>query len=92
MRTNKIKNEIDEIKKWEDKIKRKDLKYEAGKNKYDFKRYETMRSFGESIYFGKISILESVMDQTNLLGNRKKINDKSKPKTKEGKGKILLIA
>ena len=28
MRTNEIKNEIDEIKKWEEKIKRKDLKYE----------------------------------------------------------------
>ena len=29
MRTNEIKNEIDEIKKWEEKIKRKDLKYET---------------------------------------------------------------
>ena len=28
MRNRKIKNEIDEIKKWENKIKRKDLKYE----------------------------------------------------------------
>ena len=37
VKTDKIKNEIDEIKKWEDKIKRKDLKHEAGKNKYDFK-------------------------------------------------------
>ena len=27
----KIKNEIDEIKKWEGKIKRKDLKYETKK-------------------------------------------------------------
>ena len=29
MRTKEIKNEIDEIKKWEEKIKRKDLKYET---------------------------------------------------------------
>ena len=29
MRTNEIKNEIYEIKKWEEKIKRKDLKYET---------------------------------------------------------------
>ena len=29
MRTNEIKNEIDEIKKLEDKIIRKDLKYET---------------------------------------------------------------
>ena len=27
MRINKIKDEIDEIKKWEEKIKRKELKY-----------------------------------------------------------------
>ena len=31
MRTNEIKNEINEIKKWEKKIKRKDLKYETKK-------------------------------------------------------------
>ena len=29
MVTNEIKNEIDEIRKWEDKIKRKDLKYKT---------------------------------------------------------------
>ena len=29
MRTNEIKNEIYEIKNWEEKIKRKDLKYET---------------------------------------------------------------
>ena len=33
MTTDEIKNEIDEIKKWEDKIKWKNLKYEAGKYK-----------------------------------------------------------
>ena len=29
MRTNEIKNEIDQIKKWEETVKRKDLKYET---------------------------------------------------------------
>ena len=36
MRTNKIKNEIYEIKKWEEKRKREDLLYKANKYKYDF--------------------------------------------------------
>ena len=36
MRTNEIENEIDEIKKWEEKIKRKDLKYEPEKYTYGF--------------------------------------------------------
>ena len=31
METNEIKNEIGEIKKWEGKIKQKDLKYETNK-------------------------------------------------------------
>ena len=39
LRKDEIKSEIDEIKKWEGKIKRKDLKYETGKYKYDFQKY-----------------------------------------------------
>ena len=82
-----MKNEMDEIKKWEDKIRRKDLKYESGKYKYDYQQYETMRSFGESFYSGKISIHEVDMDQTHLLEDMKKFHDKSRPKTKEVKDK-----
>ena len=56
MRNNEIKTETDEIKKWEDKNKRKELKYEINKYTYDFQQFETIRSFGDSIYTGKISI------------------------------------
>ena len=38
MRTVENKNEIDEIKKWEDKMKQKDLKYDTGKYKYNFQQ------------------------------------------------------
>ena len=67
MRNNEIKNEIDEIKKWEGKIKRKDLKYETKKYIYDFQQYETIRSFGDNIYDNKINIDEAEIDQSNLL-------------------------
>ena len=87
MKTDEIKNEIYEIKKLEAKIKRKYLKYEAGKHKYDFQQCKTLRSFGESIYSGKINIHKAEMDRTNLLGNMVKFNNKSRPKTKEGKDK-----
>ena len=92
MRTNEIKNEIDEIKKWEEKIKRKDLIYKANKYKYDFQSYETIRSFGESIYTGKINTDESEMDQSNLLKNSAEFRERSRPKPTEGKNfkKILL--
>ena len=81
IRIDETKNEIDEIRKWKDKIKRKNSNYEASKYPYLFQRYETIRCFGESIYSGKISILGADMDQTNLLKNMKKC--KSRPKTKE---------
>ena len=52
---------------------------------YDFQKFETIRSFGDSIYTGKFSIDEAEMDQTNLLYG--KTYNKSKPKIKEGKEK-----
>ena len=48
VRDDEIKNEKDQIKKLEDKIKPKYLKHEAGKYKYDFRQYQTIRSFGET--------------------------------------------
>ena len=49
MRTNEIKNEMYDIKKWEEKIKRKDLKYEIKKCIFDFQQYNAIRSFGDNI-------------------------------------------
>ena len=39
MRAFEIKNEIDEIKKWEEKIKQKDLKNETKNYIYHFQQY-----------------------------------------------------
>ena len=49
MTADEIKNEVDEIKKWENKVKRKDLRYETNKYVYDFQKFETIRSFGDNI-------------------------------------------
>ena len=87
MRTDEIKNEIDEIKKWEEKIERKDLKYKTNKYLSDCQQFERVRSFGDSIYTVKITIDEADMDQTSLLENIATFNNKSKPKTKESKDK-----
>ena len=87
MRTDEIKNEIDEIKKWEEKIERKDLKYKINKYLSDCQQFERVRSFSDSIYTSKITIDEADMDQTNLLENIATFNNKSKPKTKESKDK-----
>ena len=83
----KLKNEIDEIKKWESKIKRKDLKYETKNRTYDFQQYHTIRSFGDSIYTGKINVDEAEIDQTNLLQNWKEFNEKSRLRPKKVRDK-----
>ena len=43
------------------------------------------KSFGESIYTGKINIDEAEMNQRNLLENMVKFDEKSRPRKKEDK-------
>ena len=62
MRNTETNNEIDNIWKWEEKITWKDLIYRANKYRCDFQQYETIRSFGENIYIGKITIDEAEED------------------------------
>ena len=83
MRTDEIKNEIDEIRKHEGKIERKDLKYKTNKYIYHFQKFEIIRSFVD--YTGKICTDEAEMDQTNLLKNMAKFNNKSRPRSKTKK-------
>ena len=66
MVNNETNNGIDDIKKWEENIKRKYLIYRANKYKYDFQQNEAVKSFDESIYTWKITIDEAKMDQSNL--------------------------
>ena len=66
MRTKEIENQIDEIEKWEEKIKGKELICRAKKYKYGFQQCELIKSFGDSIYTGKINIDEAEMDQSKL--------------------------
>ena len=61
--------------------------YRANKYKYDFQQYKMIRSFGKSIYTGKTNIDEAEMDQSNLLKNLIEFNDRSRPRTTEGKDK-----
>ena len=47
MKIDEIKNEIDEIKKLENKFKQKD--FESNRYIFDFQQFQTIRSFGDSI-------------------------------------------
>ena len=87
MRSIEIKKELNGIKEWEERIKRKDLKYETNRYKFYFRQFETRRSFGDSIYNGKISLDEVEMEQTNLLENIVDFSNKSRPRLKKDKDK-----
>ena len=87
MRNTEIENEIDEVKKSEEKVKRRDFIYKTNKYKYDFQQYETIRSFGDSVYAGNYNIDEAEVDQTNLLEDMVEFNEKSRPTKKEDKEK-----
>ena len=87
MRTNEIKNEINDIKKCEIKIKGKDLKYETKNYIYDFQQYDTIRTFGDNIYTAKINIDGSEMDQTNLSKNWEEFSVKSRLRTIKDRNK-----
>ena len=54
MRTNEVKYEIDEVRKWNEEIKGKDLTYKTNKYLYDSQKSETIRSSGDSIHTRKI--------------------------------------
>ena len=83
MRTNKIKNEIDEIKKWDNKIKQKDLNYKTNKSMIfnNLKWWELLW----------ISIDETEMNQSNLLENIVQFHHKTRPKKRKIRKKNLLI-
>ena len=80
MKTNETKNEIDKTKKWEEIIKRKDLKHETNKYRLDFQQFKSIRSFGDSIYNGKINKEEAEKKQNNIFGNIVNFDNKSRQK------------
>ena len=79
------------IKEWGEKIKRRDLIQKTNKYKHGCQQYETIRSFGECIYAGKIAIDEAEEDQTNLLKSIVEFSEKFRPRTKQGKDKKEIL-
>ena len=81
MRTNEINNELNEIKKVEDSIVRKHLKYKTSRRIFTFqKQYEAIWSFDYDILSVKIRISETDEKQCNLLNIVLDFNDKARPK------------
>ena len=71
-------------------VDREKLIYKANKHTYDFRKYNTIRTFGEDIYEGKITLEEADESQSDLLGEIKNFNDKTRPQALKKKQKKLL--
>ena len=91
MRNIESKNEIDEIKNWEETIKLKYLKHKTNKYRNEFQQFETIRYFGDNIYAIKVNIDEAEMDQNNPLENIVKFITKTRPRLKEDNGKKEIL-
>ena len=59
-------------------VDREKLFYEAGEYIYDFRKFNTIRTFGEDIYNGKITLEEADEDQSDLIDNINEFIKKNK--------------
>ena len=61
------RKELDKIKEIENSTDREKLVYEKRGNTYDFRKFRTIRNFGDDIYDGEITLEEADENQSNLL-------------------------
>ena len=79
--SDEAKEDIEKIVKIEKTINREKLVYKASGNTYDFRKFQTMRTFGNDIYEGKITLEKAPKDQSDLSSEFKNFNDKIRPKS-----------
>ena len=91
----RLKDSLKKFLKIEKIIDREKLIYKTNKYTYDFRKFNTIRTFGEDIYDGKITLEEADKNQSDLIDETENFNDKTRPKSyekkKKKKKKILLI-
>ena len=82
----KAKKEFNKMIEIEKDVDRDKLFYKQHQNKYYFKNFQTIRTFGKDIYNGEITLEEADKDQSDLI---EKINDFIKRTKKDEKKKML---
>ena len=77
----------------QEQIDRKDLIYETIRYAFNFQQLETVRTFGDSIFHGKITLGETDKKQRKLLSTILEFNSRAIPnvKTNEKKKKRCLL-
>ena len=74
-----LEKSLIKLKKQKKNVDREKLNYKTFKHTYDFRKFKAIRTFGESIYNGKITLEEADESQSDLLGEIKNFNDKTRP-------------
>ena len=64
---------------------REKLIYKTNKNTYNFKNSQTIRTFGDDIYNGEITLEEANKSQEKLMNEIDKFNKRTRPKNDEKK-------
>ena len=79
------KKELDKIKETEKGIDREKLIYETDEYTYSFKNFQTIKTFGQEIYEGEITLKEGNEYQANLLTEIMSFRKDTKQKSQEKK-------
>ena len=78
--SDEAKEKINKIKEIEKNVDREKLVYKASEYEYDFRIFNTIRTFGEDIYNGKITLEEADKDQSDLADEINKFIKETKLK------------
>ena len=87
--SDEAKKEIDKILKLEKNADREKLVYNAGKYKYDFRKFNTIRTFGEGICNEKITLEEADEDQSDSVDKINEFTKKTRPQNDKKKTKKI---
>ena len=83
--SDEAKEELNKILKIEKNVDREKLVYDAGKHKDDFRKFNKIRTFGEDIYNGRITLEEADEDQSDLADKIDEFTEKTRPKSDKKK-------
>ena len=77
----RLKDSLKKFLKIEKIIDREKLIYKTNKYTYDFRKFNTIRTFGEDIYDGKITLEEADKNQSDLIDEIENFNDRTRRKS-----------
>ena len=78
--SDEAKEEINRILKVEKNVDREKLVYDSGKYTYDFRMFNTIRTFGGDLYEGKITLEEADEDQSDLTDMINEFTKETRPR------------